>query len=146
MKKRILKLILWIIYLSPLVIGLLMVADWFHPINKNQYAAPAIDPPYNTPNSSAPSYYMPACSEPRQYDSDSKTPDGAYDDGYVIGYEQGKEDGGNGYSHGANYDNKNNYFDSYETKYQEGYENGYNDGYSEGESQYEGKEKSEDDV
>ena len=129
MKQRILKFILWIIYLSPLVIGLLMIAGWLHPV-KNQSAAPAIDPPYNRPNSLNLSYYMPTGSEPGLYDSDSKTPDGAHDAGYAIGYEQGKEDGENGYSHGTNYDDKNDYFDSYETKYQEGYENGYNDGYS----------------
>lgn len=144
---KIFKTLVWIIYFSPLVIGLLMIAT-------GHGSESSDSPTTNSPNSvpyTSPSDYTPTYSisvqqtEPMRYKRGVKTPDDAYNEGYSDGYEQGNEDGRNGYSHGANYDNSSNYYDYYETMYQKGYESGYEDGYSEGESQHEDEEESEDD-
>ena len=144
---EILKTLVWIIYFSPLVIGLVMIATG-HGSNSSDSITPNTpdNVPYTSPSNDVPTYSAPVQqTEPVRYSNGAKTPDDAYNEGYSDGYEQGNEDGRNGYSHGANYDNSSNYYNYYETMYQKGYESGYADGYSEGESQYEDEEESEED-
>ena len=65
------------------------------------------------------------------------SPEDAYDEGYSNGHEQGVEDGRRGKSHGYGYDSSSNYYNHYETMYEDGYDDGYNDGYNAGRLRYE---------
>lgn len=139
---EILKILVWIIYFSPLVVGLLMIITGNGSANKDSTIPTTKTNTIYTPPSNSTSTYSAAIqqTEPVRYSNGAKTPEDAYNEGYDDGYEQGKEDGRNGYSHGANYDDSSDYYDYYETKYQEGYESGYDEGFSEGNSQYEDEE------
>lgn len=134
----------WIIILSPMLIGLIMIItgnghnnveddytiDTTEVNEPNPFTIPQQNHDnYNDNNvSTTPNYIT------RPY---KKTPNDAYNEGYDNGYEQGEYDGRNGYSEESNYDDSNNYYDYYEEKYIEGYRSGYEEGYYSGHSTYE---------
>ena len=145
------KVVLYCLYFSPFIIGLLMIAtgkkhnsnspgdSWEE--QRERYEREPNERIWQEQIQQKTLRYqnLPTV-QPTTYTSRGPTPDDAYSEGYDEGYEQGRRDGADGQTHGYGYDDSTSYYDYYETKYQEGYEEGYDEGYTLGQSEYEEKE------
>lgn len=93
---EILKIFVWIIYFSPLVVGLLMIITGNGSANKDSTTPTTkINTIYTPPSNSTPTYSVPIQqTEPVRCSNGAKPPEDAYNEGYDDGYEQGKEEVG----------------------------------------------------
>ena len=143
------KVVLYCLYFSPLIIGLLMIATGKkHDSNspgdswKEQKERYEREPNERIWQAQIHQHTLRYQNLPTV--EPGSTPDDAYSEGYDEGYEQGRRDGADGQTHGYGYDDSTSYYGYYKTKYQEGYEEGYEEGYDEGytlgQSEYEEKE------